>query len=56
MEYGAEPVAESTGVVNPAWWRLDPAVGRRQVELVRRQARCGVMSPPVHSHLEQAAE
>ena len=56
MEYGTEPLPETTVVVNPAWRRLDQAVRRTQAELVRLQAQFGAMSLPAQSDLDQAAE
>lgn len=56
IEYGTEPLPETTVVVNPAWRRLDQAVRRTQAQLVRLEAEFGAMSLPAQSQLEQAAE
>ncbi len=46
VEYGTEPLPETTTVVNPAWRRLDQAVRRERAQLTRVQAQFGGLSPP----------
>lgn len=46
VEYGTEPLPDTTPVVNPAWRRLDQAVRRERAQLPRIQAQFGARSPP----------
>jgi hypothetical protein len=43
VEYGTEPLPETTRVVNPAWRRLDSQVRREQALLQRDQAAFGAL-------------
>ena len=49
IEYGTEPLPETTLVVNPAWRRKDQEVRRERAVLVRRQAQFGALSLPAHA-------
>jgi len=44
VEYGTEPLPETTTVVNPAWRRLDQAVRRERAQLQRSRAQFGALS------------
>jgi hypothetical protein len=46
VEYGTEPLPETTRVVNPAWRALDSQVRRERSLLVREQARFGALQCP----------
>lgn len=46
IEYGTEPLPETTIVVNPAWRQKDQAVRRERAVLVRQQAQFGAVSLP----------
>jgi hypothetical protein len=46
VEYGTEPLPDTTPVVNPAWRRLDQTVRRERAQLQRTQALFGALSPP----------
>ena len=46
VEYGTEPLPETTTVVNPAWRRLDQTVRRERAHLQRLQGQLGALSPP----------
>ena len=46
IEYGTEPLPDTTVVVNPAWRRKDQEVRRERAVLVRRQAQFGALSLP----------
>jgi hypothetical protein len=52
VEYGTEPLPETTLVVNPAWRRLDQAVRRQRAQLERTQAQFGALNLPVGSDPE----
>jgi len=54
VEYGTEPLPETTQVVNPAWRRLDQAVRRERAQLTRLQAQFGALSPPAAGEAEAA--
>jgi len=55
IEYGTEPLPETTLVLNPAWRRLDQAVRRARAHLVHTQAQFGALSLPVGAEPETAA-
>ncbi len=55
VEYGTEPLPETTTVVNPAWRRLDQAVRRERAQLQRTQAQFGALSPPASAEPEAVA-
>jgi len=55
IEYGTEPLPETTVVVNPAWRKQDQAVRRERAVLVRRQAQFGALSLPAHAQPEAVA-
>jgi hypothetical protein len=55
IEYGTEPLPETTIVVNPAWRRLDQAVRRVRAQLVRTQAQFGALTLPAVAEPETAA-
>lgn len=46
IEYGTEPLPETTVVVNPAWRRKDQAVRRERALLVKEQAQFGALTAP----------
>jgi hypothetical protein len=46
IEYGTEPLPETTQVVNPAWRQHDQAVRRARAQLVRAQAQFGALTLP----------
>jgi hypothetical protein len=46
IEYGTEPLPETTVVVNPAWRRKDQEVRRERAGLLRQQARFGALTMP----------
>jgi len=53
IEYGTEPLADTTVVVNPAWRRADAAVRRERAALTRRQSVFGAM--PLADNADAAA-
>jgi hypothetical protein len=59
LEYGTEPLPDTTRVVNPAWRQKDQAVRREQAVLLRRRAEFGAValpgeaSPPAVTQFEQ---
>jgi len=55
VEYGTEPLPETTTVVNPAWRRLDQAVRRERAQLERTRAQFGALSPPASAEPEALA-
>lgn len=55
VEYGTEPLPETTTVVNPAWRRLDQAVRRERAHLERSRAQFGALSPPGSAEPEALA-
>jgi hypothetical protein len=55
IEYGTEPLPETTVVVNPAWRRLDQAVRRQRAQLLRTQAQFGALHLPAAADPETAA-
>ena len=56
IEYGTEPLPETTVVVNPAWRRKDQEVRRERAVLVRQQAQFGALSLPAQAEPEEVAE
>jgi transposase-like protein len=54
IEYGAQPLPETTRVVNPAWRELDRQARSQQALLTREQARFGGLNLPVAADSEQA--
>lgn len=55
IEYGTEPLPDTTLVVNPAWRRLDQTVRRLRAQLVRTQAQFGALSLPAGAEPETVA-
>ena len=55
IEYGTEPLPETTLVVNPAWRRKDQEVRRERAVLVRQQAHFGALSLPAQAEPEEVA-
>lgn len=55
IEYGTEPLPDTTTVVNPAWRRLDQTVRRERAQLGRTQAQFGALSLPAATEPETAA-
>ncbi len=55
IEYGTEPLPETTQVVNPAWRKKDQQVRRERAALVRQQARFGALNPPPTAEPEAMA-
>jgi hypothetical protein len=55
VEYGTEPLPDTTPVVNPAWRRLDQAVRRARAHLARTQAQFGALTLPATTEPETAA-
>jgi hypothetical protein len=55
IEYGTEPLPDTTVVVNPAWRRKDQEVRRQRAALVRQQAQFGALSLPVQAQPESLA-
>jgi hypothetical protein len=55
IEYGTEPLPETTTVVNPAWRRHDQAVRRARAVLVRAQVQFGALTLPLPAEPETAA-
>lgn len=55
IEYGTEPLPETTLVVNPAWRRKDQEVRRERAVLVRLQAQFGALSLPAQAQPETVA-
>ena len=52
IEYGTEPLPETTVVVNPAWRRKDQEVRRERAALVRQQAQFGALGLPPQAEPE----
>lgn len=52
IEYGTEPLPETTVVVNPAWRRKDQEVRRERAVLVRHQAQFGALTLPTRAEPE----
>lgn len=55
VEYGTEPLPDTTPVVNPAWRRLDQTVRRERAQLQRTQAQFGALSLPAAAEPEALA-
>jgi hypothetical protein len=55
IEYGTEPLPDTTVVVNPAWRRKDQDVRRERAALVRQQAQFGALSLPAQAEHEAVA-
>lgn len=55
IEYGTEPLPDTTVVVNPAWRRKDQDVRRERAALVRQHAQFGALSLPAQAELEAVA-
>lgn len=55
IEYGTEPLPDTTMVVNPAWRRKDQAVRRERALQVRCQAQFGALSLPAQAEAEAVA-
>jgi hypothetical protein len=55
IEYGTEPLPDTTVVVNPAWRRMDQEVRRQRAALVRQQAQFGALSLPAQAQPESMA-
>jgi hypothetical protein len=55
IEYGTEPLPETTQVVNPTWRKKDQEVRRERAALVRQQARFGALNPPPTAEPEAMA-
>jgi hypothetical protein len=55
IEYGTEPLPETTVVVNPAWRQKDQAVRRERALLVRAQAQFGALTSPAQAEPEAIA-
>jgi prepilin-type processing-associated H-X9-DG protein len=55
IEYGTEPLPETTVVVNPAWRKKDQEVRRERAVLVRQQAQFGAFSLPAQAQPEEIA-
>jgi hypothetical protein len=55
IEYGTEPLPETTVVVNPAWRRKDQEVRRERAVLVRRQVKFSALSLPAQAEPEAVA-
>lgn len=49
IEYGTEPLPETTQVVNPAWRRKDQEVRRERALLMREQAQFGALTAPAQA-------
>lgn len=55
IEYGIEPLPETTVVVNPAWRRKDQEVRRERAVQVRLQAQVGALNLPAQAEPEAVA-
>ena len=55
IEYGTEPLPDTTVVVNPAWRRKDQEVRRERAKLVRQQAQFGALTLPALAESEAVA-
>jgi hypothetical protein len=52
IEYGTEPLPDTTIVINPAWRRKDQEVRRERALLVRDQAQFGALTSPAQAEPE----
>jgi hypothetical protein len=55
IEYGTEPLPETTLVVNPAWRTKDQEVRRERAMQIRQQAQFGALSLPAQAEPEAVA-
>jgi hypothetical protein len=55
IEYGTEPLPDTTVVVNPAWRKKDQEVRRERAVLTRQQAQFGALSLPAQAEAETVA-
>jgi len=55
VEYGTEPLPETTRVVNPAWRSKDQEVRRERATLVRLHAQFGALGLPAHAEPQTVA-
>jgi hypothetical protein len=55
IEYGTEPLPDTTIVVNPAWRRKDQEVRRERALVLRDQAQFGALSSPTEPEPEALA-
>ena len=55
IEYGTEPLPDTTVVVNPAWRKKDQEVRRERAVLTRQQAQFGALSLPALAEAETVA-
>lgn len=55
IEYGTEPLPETTVVVNPTWRKKDQEVRRERAVLVRQQAQFGALALPAQAPPEAVA-
>ena len=55
IEYGTQPLPETTRVVNPAWRELDRQVRRQQTLLTREQAHFGALNLPTETTAQTIA-
>jgi hypothetical protein len=56
VEYGIEPLPDTTRVVNPAWRELDSQVRKQAALLAREQARFGSLNLPAQADLQETQE
>jgi len=56
IEYGTEPLPDTTRVVNPAWRQQDQAVRRERAVLVRQQAEFGAMALPADASPQEVTD
>ena len=55
IEYGTEPLPDTTVVVNPAWRKKDQEVRRERAVLTGQQAQFGALSLPAQAEAETVA-
>lgn len=56
IEYGTQPLPETTVVVNPAWRKMDQAVRRERALLVRQQVKFAALSTRPEAAPEELAQ
>jgi hypothetical protein len=56
IEYGLEPLPDTTRVVNPAWRQLEASVRRERAVLVRQQAAFGALRLPAEADAATTAQ
>lgn len=56
IEYGTQPLPETTVVVNPTWRQKDQAVRRERALLVRQQVRFAALSLPLEASPEMLTQ